>query len=90
MNKHTPGPWKIRRIGKSSTIVELGPICADEYAGRCWIDVSESDASLACAAPDLLEALDHILKMQLHGFIYLGDEANAKARAAIARARGEA
>lgn len=58
MNKFTPGPWNIRRIGKSRTIVEIGPICADEYAGSCWIDVSESDASIACAAPDLLEALE--------------------------------
>lgn len=88
MNKHTPGPWKIRRLGKSQTIFELGPVCADEYAGSCWLDVSESDASLVCAAPDLLEALSEIINDG--GKFVMTHETHRKARAAIARARGEA
>jgi len=97
MNKFTPGPWNIRRIGKSRTIVEIGPICVDEYAGSCWIDVSESDASIACAAPDLLEALEGLFA-DYKALADSGDAGNwaleditagKKAMAAIARARGE-
>ena len=39
---------------------------------------------------ELAEALEHILKMQLRGFITLGNEATDKARAALAKHRGEA
>ena len=54
--KHTPGPWKIER-GYSTIIKSIGPCVPDEYAGSAWLEVSESDARLIAAAPDLLDEL---------------------------------
>ena len=54
--KHTPGPWEIER-GYGTIIKSIGPCVPDEYAGSAWLEVSEEDARLISAAPDLLEAL---------------------------------
>ena len=55
--KHTPGPWPIRRTD-GGDIKSIGPITsAGEYAFDTWLDVSDEDARLIAAAPDLLEAL---------------------------------
>ena len=94
--KHTPGPWYIRRMKDGKTIAEIGPICADEYAGCCWLDVREEDARLIAAAPDLLEALtDAVIDFDNwaahednHPHEHLVAWAE-RARAAIAKAKGE-
>lgn len=54
--KHTPGPWKIER-GHGTIIKSIGPCVPDEYAGSAWLEVSEKDARLIAAAPDLLKVL---------------------------------
>jgi hypothetical protein len=81
--KHTPGPWQ-----------------SCNYDGRCRVilgddlriavvlgdhDESAANARLIAAAPDLLEALELWLSAaDIHTF----DDAKAKARATIARAKG--
>ena len=57
--KHTPGPWEIER-GYSTIIKSIGPCVPDEYAGSAWLEVSEEDARLIAAAPDLLDALQYL------------------------------
>lgn len=54
--KHTPGPWRIER--DRTAITSIGPIVAEEYAGAAWLDVSEEDALVASAAPDMAMALE--------------------------------
>lgn len=54
--KHTPGPWEIRR-GYDTIIDSIGPCIPEEYAGSAWLKLSEADARLIAAAPELLEAL---------------------------------
>jgi len=55
--QHTPGPWPIERKDQSSFIQAIGPLRVDEYAGSAWLEVSDEDARLIAAAPELLEAL---------------------------------
>jgi hypothetical protein len=85
--------WRIERARNGRTILSIGPCVADEYAGAAWLDVSEKDARLIAAAPELLEALE--------AMIQLADASTSKpapavakildvARAAIAKARGKA
>lgn len=59
--KHTPGPWKIER-GYSTIIKSIGPCFPDEYAGSTWLEVTEADARLIAAAPDLLRALSNLIE----------------------------
>lgn len=91
MNKHTPGPWDWSddRRGNKWGRDELRP--AVIYATReSQLAVSDEDARLIAAAPDLLEALQGLLKGIFDG----PDEANAamliaKARDAVNKATGE-
>lgn len=59
--KHTPGPWEIER-GYSTIIKSIGPCVPDEYAGSAWLEVSDADARLIAAAPDLLRALSDLIE----------------------------
>ena len=89
MNKHTPGPWLSR--GKSDSVHES----SDTHPYGCQIfrfaddqGPSDDDLNLILSAPDLLEALEDIVQ-----WIERGDFEEsflAAARAAIAKARGEA
>lgn len=54
--KHTPGPWEIRR-GYDTIIDSIGPCIPEEYAGSAWLKLSEADARLIAAAPELLSDL---------------------------------
>ncbi|MDN7820485.1 hypothetical protein [Burkholderia vietnamiensis] len=54
--KHTPAQWDINRDGK--VITSIGPIVAEEYAGCAWLEVSEEDALVASAAPDMATVLE--------------------------------
>lgn len=58
--KHTPGPWEIER-GYGTIIKSIGPCVPDEYAGSAWLEVSDADALLIAAAPDLLNAILSLL-----------------------------
>ena len=63
---------------------------------RAWVERREADARLMAAAPELLEALENIVKLGEPGRIYelkelgtlVGGMQNI-ARAAIAKAKGE-
>ncbi len=93
MNKHTPGPWFVDH--KSPFLVRAGDdidgrhiahIGPANYTPR--FDVDEPNAHLIAAAPDLLEALSEIINDG--GKFVMTNETHRKARAAIAKARGEA
>ena len=89
MNKHTPGPWNRIKgdrnvYSASGTVCKTPAIIGGGSAAANW----EANARLIAAAPDLLEALESIISD-----IIPEDQSNllwAEARAAIARARGEA
>jgi hypothetical protein len=92
MSKHTPGPWVVDEKAKIKH-PEGTLIGQAQY----W-----TDASLMAAAPDLLEALQELLATSLTNSLEIvgrdtdGHPLNAagvarkKARAAIAKATGEA
>ena len=82
--KHTPGPWKIER-GYGTIIKSIGPCVPDEYAGSAWLEVSEADARLIAAAPELLKALEAMLS-EVEGCCCSTEK---QALAAIAKATGE-
>ena len=93
MNKHTPGPWFVDH--KSPFLVRAGDdidgrhiahIGPANYTPR--FDVDEPNAKLIAAAPDLLEALSEIINDG--GKFVMTNETHRKARAATARAIGEA
>ena len=95
MSKHTKGPWEIHTAQNGRTIFQIGPCAPEEYAGSAWLDVSMEDARLIAAAPELLEALEELEEAARQ--VMAGEmEASSimiermKARAAIAKARGEA
>jgi len=91
MSKHTPGPWIVYEF------VDGYEIRSPE--AECWVATAsdpeavwgaigrEEDARLIAAAPELLEALENLLKVhEGEG----GTQYNAAdmARAAIAKAKG--
>lgn len=80
--QHTPGPWSVSPT-KHRTIIAS----AQGFHVAAMDDVSPADAALIAAAPDLLAALQEMLKYA-EGF----EDADhvIDARAAIARATGEA
>lgn len=89
MNKHTPGPWLSR--GKSDSVHES----SDTHPYGCQIfrfaddqGPSDDDLNLILSAPDLLDALSEIINDG--GKFVMTNEAHRKARAAIAKARGDA
>jgi hypothetical protein len=91
MSQHTPGPWEIDQAIRHGFTVysqQAGFIVGymDEE-GRYGAVESEANARLIAAAPDLLEALEELL-VQREGH-YSTQTAWDKARAAIAKARGE-
>jgi len=74
MSKHTPGPWQV--VGSNVYGNNL----------RALLPMNAADARLIAAAPDLLEALEDLLGWQT----LAPDDVVAAARAATAKARGEA
>lgn len=64
-SKHTPGPWSwYTRNGHRVAIDGSGGAevaRAEEYGASAWIEVSEDDARLIAAAPELLEALQRLV-----------------------------
>ena len=88
--KHTPGPWTTGRainavdMGKFSFICPFGANSADQVAEI------KANACLISSAPDLLAALEAIIKM-IGPYAGQGrmDAEIAAARSAIAKARGE-
>lgn len=87
--KHTPGPWKWQ--GRFSRNLAKCLSGGGRPLLRC-IDVSDADANLIEAAPDLLEALSAMLEQfnynTITGIVHDESAAIAKAIAAIAKAEG--
>jgi hypothetical protein len=85
--QHTPGPWSIDTY--------LGVVACGRIVALTGIDAGfhrDANARLIAAAPDLLEALENLLKAvewsevkPVHNLTTLG-RAMAKAKTAIARA----
>lgn len=96
-NSHIPGPWEARRVRRNWTAicpVGYATVIAEQYdsndkalSPRDW-----ANACLLAAAPELLEALNHI--NQIASFRPYADDSVARikyvARAAIAKATGGA
>lgn len=93
--KHTPGPWKWVELEFCGKYHELQDqfgvvICDDGSASGEYspeIDVNGANARLIASAPELLEALEEVVQ-----WLELGDhegQMHSKARAAIAKAKGE-
>ncbi len=95
MSAHTPGPWPLKLSvvqGTDGTMHPHAEIGAGRVNGKYFSVsgcISEDDARLIAAAPELLEALDVIASFAFgHGDVC---EIIAKrARAAIAKATGGA
>lgn len=101
--KHTPGPWRVREVTKlhadGSTTLEAHEVRGGNRV--IVVDVTEeADARLIAAAPEMLDALDHIgglsraLRqggpdpMDLQGLSDALEEAVDLANALVARAEG--
>ena len=92
MSKHTPGPWE---KGHSIIRTSADLIC-ESPGGFPWAHEnkqSEANANLIAAAPELLEALETVLRVALKLECYetlQGDYSGTveAARAAIKKARG--
>lgn len=102
MNKHTPGPWDVLNSKKEEwygrpldywTVTAKDRdlwICASPEWDPEHDEESTANARLIAAAPELLEALQKIVAAaDGEGWSQL-DATLANARAAIAKARGEA
>ena len=97
--KHTPGPWRVEKVfhdemGRHDpvdfyvTAFDGRPLIArvtEQYRG-----VTEYNAALIAAAPDLLESLSEMLDCFVpeQGLLPVENEMSKKARAAICKARG--
>lgn len=95
MNKHTLGPWKVStgNTGRFRTptieVTALHDSGIDQTVAHITgISSGKANARLIAAAPDLLEALEEVLAYCVeHGHDWM---CMAQARAAIAKATGEA
>ena len=92
MSKHTPGPWTVCEHSWSRTGIYSAshPIAAldiyeeaTEETQEDWERVMSANAHLIAAAPDLLEALQSVMKM-----MNSPGEWHQEVRAAIAKATG--
>jgi len=86
--QHTPGPWQVRPSTNEITNADHGSLPFAIVAGYTLIGATYEngkDARLIAAAPDLLEALQHL--MVAHGEQL--DYAFQQAQDAIAKATGE-
>lgn len=94
--KHTPGPW--RDVGDGYVEAQSAPLkfrsgwYDSAYLTADSKDEWEANARLIAAAPELLEALEGLLEY-CGGSVadeHLDEDELKAARAAIAKARGEA
>ena len=105
MSKHSPGPWTIGKVSHKNQHVDIDSLNHDPFVGcdewrtmaRTYGTEGEEEigsivmlanARLIAAAPELLEALQSVLDNCLDSEGLCA--AHAKARAAIAKAKGGA
>ncbi len=92
-NQITPGPWAVERADDAYCIANVGNLVIMPCGGKVKHDNAEADARLISAAPDLLEALEMIVAEADSYTARTGKPIYNwldQARAAIAKARGEA
>lgn len=58
--KHTPGLWYIR---DSEVVVDENGECIAMWATDCGDEITPGNLRLISAAPDLLDALDEMIRM---------------------------
>lgn len=98
--KHTPGPWEFGHgyTPGASTFDLYGPggreVIASAMYENMWLsaydaDTNAANARLIASAPDLLEALQSLVANLAEGD-FISETRIDAARAAIARATGEA
>lgn len=86
--KGTPGPWRAVKKGRPIGWADWEIAWSDDGELVCDVVYTADDARLIAAAPDLLEALkDALCALECCGTDY---PAATKARAAIAKATGDA
>ncbi len=90
MSKHTPGPWIFEeRVAGFDILAPESVYYVAEYLGvDCGVIDNIADACLIAAAPELLEALENLLKVH-EGEGGTQHNAADMARAALAKAKGE-
>jgi len=92
--KHTPGPWKLDDVSdfiRGPRGVYIAELC-DANSDRVQVHGPrfEANARLIAAAPDLLEALEHISReLPENEFIKHSKDAIRKVKDAIRKAKGE-
>lgn len=90
-SQHTPGPWIVQ--GDTYVTVNSLIIAHCKQAGNTTLEEAQANARLIAAAPELLEALEDLIGYAEHRFgdndYYKNHGCMNKARAAIAKARGE-
>ena len=88
MNKHTPGPWTIETINKDHARIWTAEnsLIAELYHPHGPFYPTLANASLIAAAPDLLEALEHITQTPEYKFLYPGTVSMIEQ--AISKAKG--
>lgn len=91
MSKHTPGHWRVQHpkgINHISVASDKLFIC-EIYKYPPTDKEAEANANLIAAAPELFDALHHVMKASAEcGWIF-GKTTAEKAMAAIAKAKGE-
>lgn len=88
MSKHTPGKWTTRKgLTAGREVVSLDAPKTKQVIARCGGPDRNENSDLIAAAPDLLEALELIVREQL---VSADGSFGKVIFAAIARAKGEA
>lgn len=88
MSKHTPGPWTIKPV--TADKVYPHGVVGDDLCRLAKV-VCEGDARLIAAAPELLAALERMVRASVNQPEDTPEAHTARreARAVIARAKGE-
>ena len=88
--KHTPGPWTRNRAINTVDMGRYSVICPFGADSKKHVSEIEANMRIISSAPDLLAALEAIIKM-IGPYAGQGrmDAEIAAARSAIAKARGE-
>lgn len=87
MSTHTPGPWAAAPIGSGRWAITVSQMRNEDVGAAGF---GKADAHLIAAAPELLYALEALLAVTDEYDLPLSDPERIAARAAIAKARGEA
>ena len=94
MKAHTPGPWRVGIRPGPIVYGQQGEQVANLHVPMVESDENKANARLIAAAPELLAALDAIVRQMDQGGqgstqVFNRDACIQRARAAIAKARGE-